>query len=638
LLKAENSISADKDRMIEDLARDTDYETMPQRIGEATDKLKNKYEEIYGNDPEIWNAVEPHINSKMEEVKHMATMKGIQLLNQDGQAKLDVRVEKYSQEIAQAPTPEYREALMNDADAVIQKSVSNHIITPAQGFKKQQDLRVGVEKTEVINAHRSSDLAEKDRVLNMIDNHEFKVLEGSEAGQVWLANTKGSIEKSREELQTKMDKKADELSVNHSIASLEKDWTNPTDRRMDFDSVMKELNTDQFRKDHGLLDENGNPDRKRIEEVSNYFRGRQAEQDKLQTKEQKQYNGDIADAFAKGNFTQVHKMVVGAGDRLTAEQKESWTKTIEHEAREARSERREIRTEERQKNQDKSDAIFGDIANKIANNQISDPTVDIYGQIPKGLKAEKANLLHSMWKQDVDPNFRLGVDVINDAYNATKDPVARGKAIQDLRSAMQKDNLKGKAIIDKANEIAHPQAQGAVSKWIDGIFGGGKEPDPVRGTVKELGGTAEPEKGAVNKGVVKDDQPNFNPNKPETWGRRGDNTQKGTGFLGRLPIPGTHNIATEMSIGVELEGKEIELPLLVPTLTKNEIDYLLTHNGEPTKAIESKAIDHARMRIEQGKSPFAQPGEGPESPLIGKPAGRYRVNGREIKWDGSKEL
>lgn len=65
---------------------------------------------------------------------------------------------------------------------------------------------------------------------------------------------------------------------------------------------------------------------------------------------------------------------------------------------------------------------------------------------------------------------------------------------------------------------------------------------------------------------------------------------------------------TEYSVGIEIDGKEIEIPTLVPTLTRKELNHLL-NGGEPTKAIMDKAYDHAITRIKSGKSPFASKDE-----------------------------
>lgn len=86
------------------------------------------------------------------------------------------------------------------------------------------------------------------------------------------------------------------------------------------------------------------------------------------------------------------------------------------------------------------------------------------------------------------------------------------------------------------------------------------------------------------------------------FGQRNDGTFKGPGFLGELKRP-DGDVSTELSIGVQIKGKEVEIPALVPTLSKEQIDHLLD-GGEPTDSIVKKAIEHAKTRIDSGKSPF----------------------------------
>ena len=96
------------------------------------------------------------------------------------------------------------------------------------------------------------------------------------------------------------------------------------------------------------------------------------------------------------------------------------------------------------------------------------------------------------------------------------------------------------------------------------------------------------------------------------FGNRADGTVKGNGFLGVLQRP-DGGVSTELSIGVEFDGKEMQIPTLVPTLDRNEIDYLLNTPPSPEifkselgKTIMKKAVSHAQLRIRNGKSPFAQ--------------------------------
>ena len=97
---------------------------------------------------------------------------------------------------------------------------------------------------------------------------------------------------------------------------------------------------------------------------------------------------------------------------------------------------------------------------------------------------------------------------------------------------------------------------------------------------------------------------------PFDYGNRPDGTAKGMGFLGELKRP-DGNISTEVSVGVNIGGKEMDIPTLVPTLTPDEINTVLSlPEGQPMpENIVRKAAEYAKKRIAAGKSPFAGPGE-----------------------------
>lgn len=97
------------------------------------------------------------------------------------------------------------------------------------------------------------------------------------------------------------------------------------------------------------------------------------------------------------------------------------------------------------------------------------------------------------------------------------------------------------------------------------------------------------------------------------YGQRTDGTLKGSGYFGPLKMA-DGNTATEISVGVEYDGKEVEIPTLVPTLSAKEKKWLLDGNDPRTntetgKKIMEKAIEHANKRISEGKSPFANEGQ-----------------------------
>lgn len=97
------------------------------------------------------------------------------------------------------------------------------------------------------------------------------------------------------------------------------------------------------------------------------------------------------------------------------------------------------------------------------------------------------------------------------------------------------------------------------------------------------------------------------------YGNRPDGTKKDVGFLGELKRP-DGGVSTEISVGVQIDGKETTIPLLVPGLDKMEVQWLLaTPVSDVAKQVPQnildKAVAHARDRIKAGKSPFYKQGE-----------------------------
>jgi hypothetical protein len=85
--------------------------------------------------------------------------------------------------------------------------------------------------------------------------------------------------------------------------------------------------------------------------------------------------------------------------------------------------------------------------------------------------------------------------------------------------------------------------------------------------------------------------------------RYSGDTPKGKGYFGLLPqFEG--GFSTEISGESTIDGKNVEYPLMVPSLTKEQLDYLLS-GQEPSDDIYKNAEEYARQRISQGLSPFA---------------------------------
>lgn len=104
--------------------------------------------------------------------------------------------------------------------------------------------------------------------------------------------------------------------------------------------------------------------------------------------------------------------------------------------------------------------------------------------------------------------------------------------------------------------------------------------------------------------------------------RRPDGTLKGKeGFLGVQKNKAGEDV-TERSVEVGIDGIDISIPLMVPSLTAEEIE-LVVEDKPVTNEIIDKAIVHARERIRQGKSVFK---ENPSATIAEARAGSGKPN------------
>ena len=103
----------------------------------------------------------------------------------------------------------------------------------------------------------------------------------------------------------------------------------------------------------------------------------------------------------------------------------------------------------------------------------------------------------------------------------------------------------------------------------------------------------------------------------QDYGLRPDGTKKGKGWLGPLKSPAGHDV-TEYTIGVPIGGKEMDIPTIVPTLTKQEIAQVLSaadNDEDVPDSVKRKAIAHAEMMIKSGRSVFAPRGGYSSQPM-----------------------
>ncbi len=94
--------------------------------------------------------------------------------------------------------------------------------------------------------------------------------------------------------------------------------------------------------------------------------------------------------------------------------------------------------------------------------------------------------------------------------------------------------------------------------------------------------------------------------------RADGSTKSAQGYLGAFPDK-YGKMMTEQTIGVEIDGKEVQMPAIVPTTTPDEIELLGSGNvnwkSPRGQLIQDKAVANYRDRISKGLNPYYQDGE-----------------------------
>ena len=112
----------------------------------------------------------------------------------------------------------------------------------------------------------------------------------------------------------------------------------------------------------------------------------------------------------------------------------------------------------------------------------------------------------------------------------------------------------------------------------------------------------------------------------ESWGTRADGSYKNAGWRGIIPLSifsydvSDDYVMTEVSLISEVDGVDIEYPLIVPDTTDEELSIIASVAVGETSAQDipayliDKALDWALYRISQNKSPFYN-GDAIDAPL-----------------------
>ena len=236
------------------------------------------------------------------------------------------------------------------------------------------------------------------------------------------------------------------------------------------------------------------------------------------------------------------------------------------------------------------------------------------------------------------PLLTLGRTIsLEDAYRLHPDLLIQGeKGFPELQRRLQEQGFSGvetvpdfsdpftrpeRVTFDPANVRSYYSAAFDPEYKGPNILGGPLPPLLAAGTgIAALGASEQSEAGGLP---------------PDMY--RADGSEKSAlGFLGPIKNNVTGKTMTELTVGVPINGEEMEVPAMVPTLTEDEILFLQNNDleGKPQLIPESilrKAQRHAVKRLGNGQSVFYQDGEDGRMPAVKLPREQTTIRPIDMK-------
>lgn len=461
-LKIKNNLSADFDEEAQKYLLRSDYKKFQEDATQFTEDTRKKYDEIIGKNPRLQKAFETYFGIQSRKFNHIVKLKEAHETQKEGQTQFLMDMDYTAGQIAGEPDENKKEWMRTELQQEAEFLIGSHILDRTFAYEKLKTLDAKAEEVEIVNGVKSLDVPTIEGTLDKLNQPgSFPNVDPVKKAN-FLAFGEGRVENLSRKYQGEIDKR----NIDKGFKDLKEKFTVGEDS--DYSAMRKQLRSPSFQKENNIS----------LSQAEAIERGINLEEAGVEKDKKDQDEKKIEELLPKldqnklsysdvDGMVNKHQLSLRAGNILKSAIHRNFTET--------KAELRETRTEDRLARQEKSDAIFGLLSAKIINGIPVDTTTEIYGSMKDGLSWKHANELVRMNKEPTNPDFKLGVSVIDDAFNnKIIDAPTRGKAILDLQDAVKRDKLIGKAIIDKANEIVHPKTRSWIGRTLDKIMGFGE--------------------------------------------------------------------------------------------------------------------------------------------------------------------
>ena len=482
--KAENWANGAVELAHMDMLQNSDYENFPDTVQKTKNALHKELAEKY-KDPHIHAIAAGYLENKLNIYEKASHLRAVKLLTDDAKATTIEDSIRTSEAMGNPnSSQEDKQDILDDFKNKVQGYIDTGAMSRKDGEVFVNNLMKDSQKSEIIQLTKSTSLGDIDegiRRLRDYKNNPYEYVSRTQRAEFLEAALNH-----RDTVENRFSQRKADVAIDKSMSVLRRMF--PDDPAHQISYIDKARTDDkQFLIDNGLAGTDGIPDNKTIDKLREQLNASQHAKEHDFDNTRVQIHEKIEDMFAKKNYSGVLQTLKQNADKLKPEDADRLRREVRSEIRadraEARagaSEGRESRREERERRLDTSAAEFGKILHeKVTTRQPIDVMKDIYEKVgPNGLTIEDANKLNAVVsKEQKDPKYKLGYDVIQKAYtNGAMDATQRGKALIEFHKKVDVEDASGDRVLDIANEIANPHKESWVKKVINNFLSDKKTP------------------------------------------------------------------------------------------------------------------------------------------------------------------
>lgn len=463
LLDAENKISADMEKYDTALSAWTDYTNADQLKQNTADELRERYAEMYGNRPDLWQYIEPYLGRELNAYNRTVDAKTIDLTSHFNAAALTDSNLRAIQQAAVEPTLDGKEKIWAEQDAKIDMMVRNGTIWADQGEAQKKTNRARTIATEVDHATNPLNSPEvMEAEMQRLKDYEGKDYVDAQT-MAALQDRLGHAYETAVNRQNTHDVLG---KVNMAAGQL------ATMYGKDFAAQMTALSDPNIQKTLGLVDKNGNPDARAIDETRAYLKGQDAAQKEAEGDRDQKLLDHLTPDVLSGKLTETEikrraNLPEGSKDWIPARVADHLRTQAVQISRENRIENTQERALAKQEAADRSLEVVAQLGSQ--DGYLTKDDIPALLEQNPGLKYSDALHVVEMRSFASDPFFQSALDQFKQlANNGVLTQSDVGNANIALLIAAQA-GTKGNDLIKFASEMTESNTRKAIEQNLDRI-------------------------------------------------------------------------------------------------------------------------------------------------------------------------